>query len=152
MINKKKGGKNMKNITKLLIGIGILFLLMGIVCATDIDKLKVPENCKELKNGTAAFTNHIDRMLYVEKVGDDYKSDWFTNSSDLTVSNVSDNIYLYSSDSFKTYGYQEIVNIDGDNYMVSINQGSQLSPGEEKILLESMKEFNKLNDLKPVEI
>ena len=133
-------------------GISILFLLIGAVSATDIDKFQTPEDCKELKDGTAAFTNHIDRMLYVEKAGDDYKADWFTNTSDMIVSNVGDNIYLYSDDVLKTYGYQEIINIDGVDYMVSINQGSKLSPGEEKMLLEDMKEFNKLNNLEPIEV
>ncbi|MBQ3944728.1 MAG: hypothetical protein II670_03855, partial [Alphaproteobacteria bacterium] len=100
----------------------------------------------------AAFTNHIDRMLYVEKAIGDYKADWFTNNSDMIVSNVGDNIYMYKDDVLKTYGYEEIVDIDGVDYMVSINQGSQLSPSEEKLLLEDMKEFNKLNNLQPIEV
>ena len=70
----------------------------------------------------------------------------------MIVSNVGDNIYIYKDDVLKTYGYEEIVDIDGVNYMVSINQGSQLSPSEEKLLLEDMKEFNKLNNLQPIEV
>ena len=139
-------------IMKKIILVLTIFLLIGTVCATDIDSLKTPTDCKELKDGTGAFTNHIDRMLYVEKVSGDYKTDWFTNTSTMTVKDVGDNIYLYSDTDLKTYGYQEIVNIDDTDYMVSINQNSKLSPSEEKLLLESMKEFNKLNDLKPIEV
>ena len=142
----------MKNTIKILLGISILLLIIGVASATDIDTLKTPDQCQNLKDGCAAFDNHIDRMLYVEKAGDDYKADWFTNTSDMIVSNVGDNIYLYSDDVLKIYGYQEIINIDGVDYMVSINQGSKLSPGEEKMLLEDMKEFNKLNNLEPVVI
>ena len=137
---------------KIILGMCVLFLLIGIVTATDIDKFKTPENCKELQNGTAAYNNHIDRMLYVEKVSGDYEKDWFTNTSDMTVKPVGDNIHWYSDDLLKTYGYEEIVEIDGDTYMISINQGSKLSPGEEKMLLEDMKEFNKANNLNPVKI
>ena len=65
---------------------------------------------------------------------------------------VDDNIYWYSDDTMETYGYQEVVNIDGVDYLISINQGSKLSPSEEKMLLEDMKDFNKVNNLEPVEI
>lgn len=36
--------------------------------------------------------------------------------------------------------------------MVSINQDSKLSPSEENGFLDDLKEFNKLNNLKPIEI
>ena len=122
----------MKTITKLIIGISLILLLIGTVSATNIDDLKTPDECDNLKDGVAAFTNHIDRMLYVEKVSGDYVADWFTNTSDMTVSNVEDNIYLYSDETLEIYGYQEIVEIDGVTYMASINQAARLSPSEEK--------------------
>ena len=137
---------------KFMIILILLIFTIGFVSATNIDDLKTPDECDNLKDGVAAFTNHIDRMLYVEKVSGDYVADWFTNTSDMTVSNVEDNIYLYSDETLEIYGYQEIVEIDGVTYMVSINQGSKLSPSEEKLLLEDMEEFNKLNNLEPVEI
>ena len=139
-------------IWKILTGFLLLFLIIGIACATDIDNLKTPDNCKELKDGCGAYTNHIDRMLYVEKVTGDYKADWFTNTSDMSVSNVGDNIYLYGDNTLEIYGYQEIVSIDGVDYMVSINQGSKLSPSEENQLLEDMKDFNKMNNLEPIAV
>lgn len=139
-------------IWKIIIGLSILLLLIGIVSAADIDTLKTPGDYKDLKDGCAADKTYPDRMLYVEKAGDDYKEDWFTNTSDMIVSNVGDNIYLYSDTVMETYGYQEIVNIDGTDYLVSINQGSKLSPSEETTLLNVMKDFNQLNNLEPVEI
>ena len=142
----------MKTWQKLAIGIGIIFLLMGAVSATDIDKFQTPKDCKELKDGAAAYTNHMDRMLYVEKATGDYKSAWFINTSDMLVKNMGDNIYRYSDNVMETYGYEEIVNIDGIDYMISINQGSELSPSEESMLLEDMREFNKVNNLEPVEV
>ena len=52
----------------------------------------------------------------------------------MTINNMGDNIYLYEDAAMGTYGYQEIVNIDGETYMVSIDQDSQLSPSEEKVV------------------
>ena len=142
----------MKNTIKILLGISILLLIIGVDSATDIDALKTPDQCQNLKDGCAAFDNHIDRMLYVEKAGDNYVADWFTNTSDMTVKHMGDNIYSYADTVLETYGYQEIVDIDGEHYMISINQGSKLSPSEENMLLEDMKEFNKVNNLEPIEI
>ena len=137
---------------KILLGIGILFLIIGSAVAVEIDNLNVPKDYKDLKDGCAAYTTNIDRMLYVEKASGDYKTDWFTNTSDMIVSNVEDNIYSYSDSTLDIYGYQELVEIDGVNYIVSINQGSRLSPSEENSFLNDLKEFNELNNLEPMEV
>lgn len=130
----------------------LLIFTVGIVSATDINTFKTPDNCDDLKQGVAAYNNHIDRMFYVEKAPSDFIADWFANTSTMKVFNVGDNIYRYADDQLKTYGYEEIIDVDGENYMVSIDQGSKLSPSEEKELLVDMQNFNKANNLKPVEI
>lgn len=134
-----------------IIGIILLFTI-GIVAATNIDDFKVPDGYNNLNDGVASYTTNMDRMIYVEKVTGDYKTDWFTNTSDMTVINVGDNIYSYEDTVLDTYGYQEIVEIDGDTYMVSFDQDSKLSPSEQNSFLDDMKEFNKLNNLEPMEI
>ena len=139
-------------IQKILISCFLIFLLIGIAAATNIDSLIPPEDCGPLKDGVASYDNHIDRMFYIEKASGDYVTDWFTNTTYMTVEDVGDNIYSYADTQLKMYGYQEIVNIDGTDYLISINQGSQLSPGEETNLLKDMQEFNKVNNLDPVEI
>lgn len=139
-------------IQKILISCFLIFLLIGIAAATNIDSLIPPGDCGPLKDGVASYDNHIDRMFYVEKAGGDYVTDWFTNTSYMTVEDVGDNIYSYADTQLKMYGYQEIVNIDGTDYLISICQSSKLSPGEETTLLKDMQEFNKVNHLEPVEI
>ena len=57
-----------------------------------------------------------------------------------------------ADNNFKFYGYQEVVEDNGDYYMVSINQNSKMSPSEETGFLDDLKEFNKLNNLEPVAI
>lgn len=142
----------MKKIINIFLILSILLLFAGAVSATNIDDLKVPQNCNPLKDGKASFTNHINRTLNVESVEGDYKTDYFINNSGVTVENKGDNIYFYHDEVMGLYGYEEIVNIDGVTYMVTIDQGSQLSPSEEKMLLEDMKDFNKKNNLETVEI
>ena len=138
--------------TKIILATIILFLTIGIVFATNIDDLKVPDGYNNLKDGCSAYTTNGDRMIYVEKVSGDYKTDWFTNNSDYTVIPMEDNIYSYEDTSLEIYGFEEIITIDGDDYMVSVNQNSKLSPSEQTQYLKDLHEFNELNNLEPVEI
>lgn len=138
--------------TKVILAALILFLTIGIVVATNIDDFKVPDGYNALKDGCSAYTTNGDRMIYVEKASGDYKTDWFTNTSDMTVCDVGNNTYSYADDRLEIYGYQEIVVIDGVDYIVSVNQNSKLSPGEETLYLKDLQEFNKLNNLEPIAV
>ena len=139
--------------TKILILLIILCLSFGVVYAADIDAFKTPGHFKDFQDGCAAYDTNPDVMLYVEKESGDYKTDWFTNGSSLTVSEVNDtHIFYYEDADLKTYGYQELIDIDGDVYMVSINQGSKLSPGEKTLYLEDLIKFNELNNLEPIAV
>lgn len=148
----------MKNITKILIGISILFLLLGSAAAFEINSLKtLPDYTSWDANGFSNYTTNSDRYFCVEKIGafdDDFKDEWFNNHTDFkfTVKPVGDNIYNMADDTFNFYGYQEVVEDNGDYYMVSINQNSKLSPSELNGFLKDLKEFNKLNNLEPIAI
>ena len=78
----------------------------------------------------------------------------FENSTEAghLVKPIGDNIYYFEEPVIGVQGYEELVEIDGDTYVVTIDQGSQLSPSEQKELPEDMKEFNKLNNLKPLDV
>ena len=93
----------------------------------------------------------------MEEIGtfdDDFIDEWFNNHTEFkyTVYPVGGNIYHQTDETFGFFGYQEVVSIDGKYYMVSINQDSKLSPGEEKLYLKDMQEFNKLNKLEPISV
>lgn len=144
--------------TKIIIGATLLFLLIGSVAAFEINSLKTVEDYGPWDaNGYSNYTTNSNRYFLVEKIyklDDDFKDEWFNNHPEYeyTAELVDNNIYKIADNTFEFYGYQEVVEIDGDNYMVSINQNSKLSPGEETSYLEDLKEFNKLNNLEPVEI
>ena len=142
----------MKNVTKIILFLILSALLIGSVAAFDVDTLKSPTDYNKLKDGSAAYTTNSNRMLYVEKASGDYVADWFTNSSDMTVCDMGNNTYYYESDGLQMYGYQELVDLDGEKYIVSINQDSKLSPGEQTQYLKDLQEFNKLNNLEPIAV
>ena len=148
----------MKNIIKIAIGISMLFLLLGSAAAFEINTLKTLDDYNTWdNNGYSNYTTNSNRYFLVEKItdfDDDFKNEWFNSHPEnkYTVEPAGDNIYQMADDTFNFYGYQEVVEIDGTNYMVSINQNSKLSPGEESDFLNDLKEFNKLNNLEPLEI
>lgn len=158
IIKKNYGEKNMKKIITILIGISILFLLLGSAAAFEINSLKtLPDYTAWDANGYSNYTTNSNRYFCVEKIGtfdDDFKDEWFNNHPeyDYTTETVGNNIYKMADNNFKFYGYQEVVEDGGDYYMVSINQNSKMSPSEETSFLNDLKEFNKLNNLEPVAI
>ena len=143
---------------KILLGIGLLFLVIGTVSAFEIKDLKVLNDYSKFDgNGYSNYTTNSHRYFCVEKLvdlDDSVKQEWFTNNTTLKYkcNPVGDNIYYFEDETFNLYGYQEVVNSDGNYYMVSINQDSKLSPGETELYLKDLKEFNKLNNLEPVSV
>lgn len=148
----------MKTIIKITLGISILLLLLGSAAAFEVKDLKTIQDYKSWdNNGYSNYTTNSNRYFLVEKIAsfdDSFKDEWFKNHTDIKFKTfpVGDNIFYAEDDNFHFYGYEEVVNIDGDYYMVSINQNSKLSPGEQNTYLNDLKEFNKLNNLEPVEI
>ena len=138
-------------IEKILLGLLILFLLIGTVSAFDVDSLKNIDDCTKFDDGFSNYTTHINRYFMVVPI-QEYSA--FENATDVghIVKDVGDNIFYFEEGVIGVMGYQELVEIDGETYYVSIDQGSKMSPGEEKMLLEDMKEFNKLNNLTPLDI
>lgn len=143
---------------KIIIGILLLFLIVGAVSAFEIKSLTPMKDYNSFdNNGESHFKTNNDRYFLVEKIAnldDDYKDEWFNNHTEwkFTTYPVGDNIWYAEDQTFEFYGYEEVVEIDGDYYMVSLNQNSKLSPGETKLYLQDMKDFNKLNNLQPIEV
>ena len=141
----------MKTITKIIIGISILFLLITTVSATDIDKLKVPSGYSNLKNGTSML-NDGHTQLYIGKM--DNNPDVFESNinEQYIVSNIGNNTYLFTDELLNVYGFQEKVTIDGVDYLVSISKDSPLSNADKTLLKEDLEKFNKDNNLKPIAV
>ena len=158
IISKNIIGEKKEMKTKIIIGTILLILLIGSVTAFEIKDLKPINGYDEFDvNGQSNYTTNNHRYIYVEKIAtidDEFINEWFTNHTEhnFTTSPVGDNIFYFEDQNFNFYGYQEVVNIDGTNYMVSINQESKLSPSEKTEFLNDLKEFNKQNNIKPISV
>ena len=149
----------MKKGIKILIGITLLFLVMGIVCATDVNNLKMPDKWESIGSGNyheigdspgAGSGRNMMIMDYTNANCDDF----FKNGTeDYFIFKNADGSYNFTDAGNDDYGCFEVVNIDGKDYFVwfSTNINFEFDKNT-KTIYELMLEFNKLNNLKPVEV
>ena len=127
----------------------------NIVCAVDYTSLKTPENFKDFDTSGVSEKETDGRVqLTVVPINDDTIKYMAANGE-----KIEDNIYKYvdfgysaKEGKFGYEGYTEVVEIDGEKYVVSVLFDSKMSPSEENEFLDALKEFNKLNNLKPIEV
>ena len=140
---------------KIIIGILLIFLVIGTVSAIEYTSLKNPKNFKAFDTFGVSEKETDGRVqLTVVPVNDDAIK-YMTGNGDKS----QDNIYKYTDfgysakdGKFGYEGYTEVVEIDGEKYIVSVLFESKMSPGEEKEFLNALTEFNKLNNLSPLEV
>ena len=68
------------------------------------------------------------------------------------VTDIGNNTYLFTDDLLQMYGFQEKVNINGVDYLVSISKDSPLSNADKTLLKEDLDKFNEKNNLEPVAV
>ena len=133
---------------------------MGIAAATDVNNLKCPDGWKALGGGS--YHEEGDsagmgsgRNMMIQEMFDDLKDEYCTNltDDDYYAYKNTDNTFNYTDGLNENYGCFELVKIDGKDYFVvfSENIDYELESGKPSIN-DVMLEFNKLNNLEPVEI
>lgn len=138
----------------LLIVLGV-FLSASMVCAVEFTSLKNPTDFKAFDN-TGLSTKSTDGRVELSVLPvNDNSTKLITGNGDKVESGIykfSDFGYSELHSKFGYTGYVEVVEIDGEQYVVSVLFESKMSPGEESEFLNVLKEFNKLNSLEPLEI
>ena len=127
----------------------------SIVCAMDYTSLKAPKDFKAF-DSTGLSEKETDGRVQLTVVPiNDNAIKYITGNGEKN----EDNIYKYvdfgysaKDDKFGLEGYTEVVENDGEKYVVSVLFESKMSPSEEIEFLDVLTEFNKLNNLKPVVI
>ena len=146
-------------IWKIIIGLSVLLLLIGMVSATDINNLKVPDGWKSLGDGSYHEEGDSPgqgsgQNMMIQKWSDSFKDEYYQNNSDekYSVQDTGNNTFMYIDDMNQNAGSFEVVEIDGQKYFVNFWTVNNMDV--EKIADTSlfMQEFNKLNNLEPVEV
>ena len=143
---------NKKIVILIILGI---FLTASTVSAIEYTSLKNPTDFKAFDN-TGLSTKETDGRVELTIVPVNENSIKYITGNGEKIEN---NIYKYTdfgySEKHAKFGYEgyvEVVDIDGEQYVVSVLFESKMSPSEEKEFLDVLTEFNKLNNLEPIEI
>ena len=141
---------------KKLIIIGVLLLLtIGVATAADIDKMKMPEDFESTGGGQYRQVNRWDNggtgfNVVIVECTDSNLQEWTTNNSDFEYS-VTKTMDIYWYTDMDIQGVFEIVEIDGEKYIVDFSASSKADGGVDQAY-KYMMEFNDLNNLKPISV
>lgn len=147
-------------IWKIITIITTLFLLTGIAYATDINNLQTPQGWEALGGGSYHETGDSPgqgsgRNMMIQESHDSIEEEYTTN---LTEDNYyafknSDNTWNYTDGSNQCSGCFEVVKIDDKDYfIVFTTQDNVEFTSDTLTTYDLMMEFNKLNNLDPIEI
>ena len=143
----------------IIIAITLLILTIGIVAATDVNNLKVPDGWESTGSGNYHEIGDSPgqgsgRNMMVMEYNDANCGDFFENGTD--------DYYIYkNSDSSYNFtdwvvggqeGCFEVVDVDGKQYLLFFSSNIDNDYSGKMSIYDTMLEFNKLNNLKPVEV
>jgi hypothetical protein len=144
---------------KILVGLILMFLVIGTAVATDVNNLKMPDGWESYAKGNyheigdSPGQGSGRNMMIME----------YTNPNcDEFFENGTDDYYIYkNSDCSYNFtdwilnrdeGCFEVVEIDGKQYFVMFTSNIDKDYSGKMNIYDTMLEFNKLNDLKPIEV
>ena len=140
---------------KILIGLLLMFLIIGTACAVEYTSLKNPKDFKAFDTFGVSEKETDGRVqLTVVPINDDAVKYMKANGleSQDHIFKYTDFGYSAKDGKFGYEGYTEVADINGEQCVVSVLFDSKMSPSEEKEFLNALTEFNELNNLTPIEI
>ena len=144
---------------KIIIGVLLMFLVIGIAAATDADNLKVPEGWESIGGGSYHEIGDSPgegsgRNMMIMEYTDSNCNEFFENGTD--------DYYIFKNDdgsyNFTDWtvnrdeGCFEVVEIDGNQYFLFFSTNIDNDYSSELSIFDVMLEFNKLNNLTPIEV
>ncbi len=136
----------------ILTAVSILFLVMGIVVATDINKLNMPNGWENSNDGVyRQVVKNIGSDGYfmnIQKLNDTIKNDFYNHPSSSThIVDKGNNTFTFTD---AKAGSFEVVEIDGEKYFVMF-WTAYSNDGNVNEAYDFMMQFNNLNGFEPVE-
>lgn len=135
---------------KKIILILAIFLLIGTVCAAHNNEIfTAPKGLHKM--GYNDFVDEKGHNIMIIEDSDSQRQKWFENDTNYIVSPYEShaNMYLGAGDENDCY-ILEVVEKDGAKYIIS--SWTPKGPTEAKKISDNLLEFNKVNNLKPIEV
>ena len=137
----------------------LMFLVIGIAAATDVNNLQVPDGWESIGGGSYHEIGDSPgegsgRNMMIMEYTDSNCDEFFENGTD--------DYYIFKNDdgsyNFTDWtvnrdeGCFEVVEIDGNQYFLFFSTNIDNDYSSELSIFDVMLEFNKLNDLKPIAV
>ena len=129
---------------KILTIIALLILFTGICFAANIDDVKLPDGFNKQSDHVAKNDKY---ELSINKYAAEDKDILFENDKDYTV--IKGEISKYKDKTAKHEGCLEVVELNGEKTVVEIYYDGLSNQDK---CFEYLQEFNKINNLKPIEV
>lgn len=139
--------------TRFMIILLLLIFTIGTVSAIEYTSLKTPDNFKDFDTFGVSEKETDGRVqLTVVPVEDDAVKYMKSNGDESQdhIFKYTDFGYSAKDHKFGYDGYTEVVELDGERFVVSVLFDSQMSPSEEREFLTALTDFNRLNNVSPV--
>ena len=138
----------MKQIIKILLLVSILFLIIGVVSAeATVNDFKAPNGLEPM--GKYSFVDKKGHNIDIVEYTDSNYKTWFENDTNYAVEKYNDTCYLSSDDENDCY-LIELIEFNGGKYI--IYSWTPNGHGDAKVIQDNLEEFNRLNNLKPLEV
>ena len=135
---------------KILIGILLIFLVIGTASAVNVEDLKSPMGYTEIKGTGAELMTDSNTELYIGEMS--LNEGCFENDTGYLVYPLEGNLFAFEDSGVDMYGLQEKVNIDGTDYLVCVFKDVPLSEADKTLFKDDLESFNNRNNVEPIEV
>ena len=138
---------------KIILAALILLCTVGMAAAVDIGDMKTTDGYVNLEDGT--YGNEAeDIQIDVYNGSADELDDYFKNDDDLKISvekGKLNNTFNFTDGTNNMLGIVELVEIDGKNHVIEFWTDTNANDTSLDRFYDALEEFNKLNDLTPID-
>ena len=158
--HKKNNGENTMKTWKIIIGISILFLLIGSVSAAINSGLAAPDEFEKSDIWDTAIydiyslkDDNNTQLQICNYTEDDYDLLFKTDTdSGYYVNELGNNIFMGKDNDFSDGYVLEVIDYNGEKYIVHTYLMDNPTNDEIKDSLKYLEEFNKINNVEPIEV
>ena len=140
----------MNKIKIILASLLIIIVCVGIVVAANVDDFTFPAPLTKTASGV--YNDGTGQNILVVEFTDENKESWLTPSSTNIIEEKENNTYQFEETELDEYGWIEVIEHNGDKYIVISWTPHTDNPTYQDATHENLIKFNELNHIEPITI
>lgn len=143
-------GKMMSNFKIIIATLLILITCASVVSAVNVDDFTFPSPLT--KSGNGIYNDGTGQNILVVEYNNENKEMWLTQTDTNHVEEKENNMYQFKETNLDEYGWIEVVEKNGDKYIVVSWTPHTDDSTYQDATHENLINFNKLNNIEPVAV